>query len=65
MDTRIVFYEYGPVYRSFSIDDGRATLRFDTSDSELSSWYRDPLKGFAIAGQDRKWVWAGTRRGTL
>jgi len=48
----------GPVYRSVSFADDRATLIFDTLGSELSSWYQDPLKGFAISGADRKWVWA-------
>ncbi len=48
----------GPVYESVAIADGKATVRFKTGGSSLSSRYREPLTGFAIAGADKQWVWA-------
>jgi sialate O-acetylesterase len=48
----------GPTYRSVAFADGKATLEFDTYGSNLISYYNEPLTGFAIAGEDRKWKWA-------
>ncbi|MBX3444004.1 MAG: sialate O-acetylesterase [Planctomyces sp.] len=52
----------GPTYRSMTIENGRCILHFDNlGEGELrglSGWYGDPLRGFAIAGADRKFVWA-------
>ncbi len=48
----------GPVYESFEVADGKATVNFQTGGSSLSSRYREPLSGFAIAGADKQWVWA-------
>ena len=46
----------GPVYRSLKIEGNRAVLRFDHAGKGLEA--RDgELKGFAICGEDRKWVW--------
>jgi sialate O-acetylesterase len=47
----------GPVYRSLKVDGDRAIVQFDHADGGLE--VRDgELKGFAICGEDRKWVWA-------
>jgi sialate O-acetylesterase len=47
----------GPVFKTAEIEDGRIVLHFDTSDGALVA--KDGLlKQFAIAGDDRKFVWA-------
>ena len=47
----------GPLYRSFKPDGSRLVLRFDHVGKGLVA--RDgELKGFALCGEDRKWVWA-------
>lgn len=48
----------GPIYESLEIADGKALVHFKTDGSPLASWYREPLRGFAVAGADQKWVWA-------
>jgi sialate O-acetylesterase len=52
---------HGPTYKSVDFQGNKAVVHFDTGGSELTTWYREPLSGFAIAGEDRKWVW-GTAR---
>lgn len=47
----------GPLYRSAEFKDGKAVIRFDHVGKGLEA--RDgELKGFAICGEDRKFVWA-------
>ena len=47
----------GPLYKSLKIDGGKAVLSFAHVGKGLEA--RDgELKGFAICGEDRKWVWA-------
>jgi sialate O-acetylesterase len=47
----------GPIYKSMKIRGNTAVIRFDHAQSGLES--RDgELKGFAIAGEDRRFVWA-------
>lgn len=48
----------GPVYRSLDIIGNKCVVHFDTAGSKLISFYGEPLRGFAIAGADRRWVWA-------
>jgi sialate O-acetylesterase len=45
----------GPVYKSMKIRDGKIYLRF-THAAGLSSKGGEKLRGFAIAGADKKWV---------
>ncbi|HEX9996082.1 MAG TPA: sialate O-acetylesterase [Abditibacterium sp.] len=47
----------GPVYRSMKVEPGKIRLRF-THAVGLSSKGGEKLRGFAIAGADKKWVWA-------
>jgi sialate O-acetylesterase len=47
----------GPIYKSVKFDDGKAVLTFDHAASGLEARDGD-LKGFAICGEDHKWVWA-------
>jgi sialate O-acetylesterase len=47
----------GPLYRSMRVDGGRIVLSFDHVGKGLEA--RDgELKGFAICGEDRRFVWA-------
>lgn len=48
----------GPTYDTLSVAGGKATLQFAVGKSPLISWYGEPLRGFAVAGADQKWVWA-------
>jgi sialate O-acetylesterase len=47
----------GPLYESSKIDDQRITIRFKQTGTGLEARGGE-LKGFAIAGQDRKFHWA-------
>jgi sialate O-acetylesterase len=51
----------GPMYRSMSVEKGKVRLTFDSVGSGLASRDSSPLTGFAIAGEDRKFVWAEAR----
>lgn len=46
----------GPWYRDLKIEDGRIRLNFDHAAGLAAKG--DKLTGFAIAGEDRKFVWA-------
>ncbi|MBN1292070.1 MAG: sialate O-acetylesterase [Candidatus Latescibacteria bacterium] len=48
----------GPIYKSMTVRDGKIYLMFDFIGSGLSTPNGEPLKGFAIAGSDRNFVWA-------
>ncbi len=48
----------GPLYESMKVRDGKVLLRFDHIGGGLVVKGGGPLKGFAIAGVDRKFVWA-------
>lgn len=50
--------EYGPRYRSHRIDGSRMILKFDSIGSGMVAGRDGPLDSFAIAGQDREFVWA-------
>jgi sialate O-acetylesterase len=47
----------GPVYRSHKVEGSRVVLRFDHVGKGLVA-REGELKGFAICGEDRRWVWA-------
>lgn len=47
----------GPIYRSMKIEGNKAVLSFDHAGSGLEARGGD-LKGFAICGEDKKFVWA-------
>lgn len=47
----------GPIYRSMTVEEGKIRLRFDHAYGGLKA-KGNMLKGFAIAGQDSKFVWA-------
>jgi sialate O-acetylesterase len=51
----------GPIYRSMKIEGDRIVLQFDYVGGGLVAVPNEPLKGFAIAGADRKFVWADAK----
>ena len=51
----------GPVYKSMKADGGSIRLRFDHVDGGLVTQGGDQPKGFAVAGDDHKWVWADAK----
>lgn len=50
----------GPLFRKFSVEGSRVRLHFDHAGGGLVA-KGDTLTGFAIAGEDRKFVWANAR----
>ncbi len=52
------FVEYGPFYKSSRVDGEKITIEFDSVGSGLVAGRADSLDAFAIAGEDRKFVWA-------
>lgn len=48
----------GPVYRSNTIEGNKIILQFSNVGSGLASIDGEPLSEFAIAGTDKKFVWA-------
>jgi len=51
----------GPLYSSMTVKDSEIVLHFQHVDGSLVAKGGEPLKGFAIAGEDRKFVWADAR----
>ncbi|MHC4179335.1 MAG: sialate O-acetylesterase, partial [Planctomycetota bacterium] len=51
----------GPLYKSMRKRDSRIVIQFDHVGGGLVAKDSDELKGFAIAGEDKKFVWARAR----
>jgi len=51
----------GPIYKSMKIENDKVILYFDHVGGGLVAASDGPLKGFAIAGADRKFVWADAK----
>jgi len=51
----------GPLYRSMTREESRIRIAFTHASGGLVAKGGEPLKTFAIAGADRKWVWADAR----
>jgi len=51
----------GPIYKSMKVEGNKITLTFDYVGGGLVAIPDEPLKGFAIAGADRKFVWADAK----
>ncbi len=50
-----------PTYKELSVAGGKATLKFDHIDGGLRTVDVNEVHGFAICGEDRKWVWADAK----
>jgi len=48
----------GPLYSGHRVEGDRMVVSFDFAEGGLASVSGRPLQGFAIAGSDRKFVWA-------
>ena len=48
----------GPIFKSMKIKDDKAMLRFDHIGPGLMTKDGETLKGFAVAGVDKKFFWA-------
>jgi sialate O-acetylesterase len=51
----------GPIYKSMKADGGSIVLSFDHVGGGLVAKGGEELKGFAIAGADKKFVWADAK----
>ena len=51
----------GPVYKSMAVEGGKVRLKFEQVGGGLVATGSGELKGFAIAGADRKFVWADAK----
>lgn len=51
----------GPIYKSHEIQGDKVVLSFDSLGGGLVAKGGDKLKGFAIAGSDKKFAWADAR----
>ncbi|WP_240935486.1 sialate O-acetylesterase [Hymenobacter sp. HDW8] len=51
----------GPLYQAMQVRDGKAILQFTSVGGGLVAKGGEPLKQFAIAGADKKFVWAQAR----
>ena len=51
----------GPIYKSMQRKDKEIVLHFDHIGGGLVAKDGGPLKGFAVAGQDQRFVWADAR----
>ena len=52
---------WGPRYRKHTIEGDRIRIHFDQLGKGLTAAHQEKLQGFAIAGADRKFVWANAR----
>jgi len=50
----------GPMYKSYKVKGNTIVLRFDHTGKGLVA-KNDSLTGFAICGEDKKWVWADAK----
>jgi len=51
----------GPLFRSHAVEAGAVRLRFESVGGALAASGGGPLRGFAVAGRDRKFRWAEAR----
>lgn len=49
---------YGPVYDSLQVDGNKIRVKFKHVGRGLASRYGERLQGFAVAGDDQKFLWA-------
>lgn len=47
----------GPIFKSFKVEDNKIRIEFTHTGQGLTPGQSDKLQGFAIAGEDKKFVW--------
>lgn len=47
-----------PEFKTAAFDGGKATVTIDTFGSSLNTFDVAEIRGFAVCGEDKKWVWA-------
>jgi sialate O-acetylesterase len=52
---------YGPRYAGMKVEDDKVRISYTEVDGGLVVQGGAPLKGFAICGEDKQWVWADAR----
>jgi sialate O-acetylesterase len=52
---------YGPIFKRFSIRGDQMRIQFTETGAGLSIKGDGPLKGFAVAGSDKKFYWANAK----
>lgn len=50
----------GPTYDTMKVEGNKAVIHFNHAEG-LQAKNGEPLKGFQIAGEDKKWVWADAK----
>jgi sialate O-acetylesterase len=50
----------GPLYDSFKVEGATVTVHFKNAEGGLATHGGNPV-GFALAGADKKWVWASAK----
>lgn len=48
---------YGPLYAGHTVEEGRVRIRFTHVGKGLAARHADKLQGFAVAGEDKRFVW--------
>lgn len=51
----------GPTYKSMEAKGDKVLIHFENYGSPLTTYYREALSGFAIAGADKQFVWANAK----
>jgi len=51
----------GPLYKGMKIEGQKIRIFFDHAEKGLKTPRNEPLKGFAIAGEDKKFEWASAK----
>jgi sialate O-acetylesterase len=52
------FVDYGPRYKSHTVDGSKMIVEFDSIGSGMMAAKAGEIDTFAIAGEDQKWHWA-------
>ena len=47
----------GPIFKSAEAQGDKIVVKFDTAGSNLISYYNQPIRGIAVAGEDKVWKW--------
>ena len=51
----------GPLYKAMKVEGDKVRVTFESVGGGLDAKGGEPLKYFAIAGEDRKWTWADAK----